>query len=104
MSVNGTLVEDKMCRFKGECSHFSFNKCPIYTHDGARAKFSTNSHETDNSAWCNVRQKSAIATLCVLYGSKRSGACCPAYTVYPNGQCSMPGKLSMQLSQSLPLQ
>ncbi len=42
MSVNGTLVEDKMRRFKGECAHFSFN-------DGASAKFSTNSHETDNS-------------------------------------------------------
>ncbi len=47
VSVNGTLVEDKMLRFKGECLHFSFNKCLIYTHDGA--KFSTNSHETDNS-------------------------------------------------------
>ncbi len=35
MSVNGTLVEDKMRRFKGECAQFSFNKCPIYTHDGA---------------------------------------------------------------------
>ncbi len=31
MSVNGTLVEDKMRTFKGECSQFSFNKCPIYT-------------------------------------------------------------------------
>jgi hypothetical protein len=29
--------------------HFSFNKYPIYTHDGASAKFSTNSHKTDNS-------------------------------------------------------
>jgi hypothetical protein len=48
-SVNGTLVEDKMRRFKSECEHFSFNKCPIYTHDGASAKFNTNSHETDNS-------------------------------------------------------
>jgi hypothetical protein len=36
-----------MRRFKGECAHFVFNKCPIYTHDGASAKFSTNSHETD---------------------------------------------------------
>jgi hypothetical protein len=35
--------------FKGECAHFSFNKCPIYTYDGASAKFSTNSQETDNS-------------------------------------------------------
>jgi hypothetical protein len=47
--VNGTLVEDKMRRFKGECEHFLFNKCPIYTHDGASAKFSTNSQEMDNS-------------------------------------------------------
>jgi hypothetical protein len=40
-SVNGTLVEDKMRRFKGQCAHISFNKCPpIYTHDGASAKFS----------------------------------------------------------------
>ncbi len=38
VSVNGTLVEDKMRRFKGESAHFSFNKCPIYTHDGASAK------------------------------------------------------------------
>ncbi len=47
VSVNGTLAEDKMrtCRFKGECdcAHFSVNKCPIYTHDGANAKISTNS-------------------------------------------------------------
>ncbi len=49
MSVNGALVEDKMCRFKGEWAHFSFKKCPIYTHDGASTKFSTNSHETDYS-------------------------------------------------------
>ena len=50
MRVNGTLVEDKMRRFKGECEHFSFNKFPIYTHDGASVKFSTNSDEMDNSA------------------------------------------------------
>jgi hypothetical protein len=37
-----TLVEDKM-------HSSSFNKCPIYTHDSASAKFNTNSHETDNS-------------------------------------------------------
>jgi hypothetical protein len=49
VSVNGTLVDDKMRRFKGECEHFSFNEFPIYTHDGASAKFNTNSHETDNS-------------------------------------------------------
>ncbi len=49
MSVNGTPVEDKMRRIKGECAHFSFSKCHIYTDDGASANFSTNSHETDNS-------------------------------------------------------
>ncbi len=49
VSVNGTLVEDKMLRFKGECGQFSFNKCLIYTHDGASATFSTNSREMDNS-------------------------------------------------------
>jgi hypothetical protein len=49
VSVKGTLVEDKMRRFKGECPHFSFSKCPIYNHDSASAQFSTNSHETDNS-------------------------------------------------------
>ncbi len=50
MSVKGTLIEDKMRRFKGECAQFSFNKCLIYIHDGASFKFSTNSHEKDNSA------------------------------------------------------
>ncbi len=49
VSVNGTLDEDKLRRFKGKCPHFSFNKCPIYTHDGASAKFNTNSHGTNNS-------------------------------------------------------
>jgi hypothetical protein len=33
----------------GECAHFCFNSGFIYTHDGASAKFSTNSPETDNS-------------------------------------------------------
>ncbi len=27
-------------------THFIFNDCPIYTDDGASAKFSINSHET----------------------------------------------------------
>jgi hypothetical protein len=49
VSVTGTLVEDKMRTFKGECAQFSFNKCPIYSHDIASAKFCTNSPETDNS-------------------------------------------------------
>ncbi len=49
MSVNGTHVEDKMRKIKGDCAHFSFNKCPIYTHDGASTKLGNNSLETDNS-------------------------------------------------------
>ncbi len=49
VSVNGTLVENKIGRFQGECAHFIFNKCPTYINDGASAKFSINSHETDNS-------------------------------------------------------
>jgi hypothetical protein len=43
VSVNATLVEDTMCKFKGECTQIS---------DGASAKFGTNLHETDNSAFC----------------------------------------------------
>ncbi len=50
MSVYGTLVEEKMRRFKGECAHFSFSKCHIYIHGDASANFSTNSHDKDNSA------------------------------------------------------
>jgi hypothetical protein len=38
-----------MRRFKSEYAHFRFNKCPIYTHDGASAKTGTISQETDNS-------------------------------------------------------
>ncbi len=49
VSVIGTLVEDKMLRFKDECAHLSFSKCPIYTHEGASTKFSTKSNETDET-------------------------------------------------------
>ncbi len=38
--------------------------CPIYTHNGASAKFSTNSHETDN----RVFKKSSNAQI-LLYPS-----------------------------------
>jgi hypothetical protein len=38
-----------MCTFTLESTHFIFHKCPTYTHDGASAKFSTNSHETGYS-------------------------------------------------------
>ncbi len=49
VSVNGILVEAEMLTFTLESTHFVFNKCLIYNHDGASAKFSTNSHETDYS-------------------------------------------------------
>jgi hypothetical protein len=49
VSVTGTPVEAKLCTFTLESTHFIFNLCPIYTHDGASAKFSTNSQETDYS-------------------------------------------------------
>jgi hypothetical protein len=65
VSVNWILVEDKMRRIKGECAHFSFNKCPISTHDGASDKCSTNAHETDNS----VRLTLGRAFLCSLISS-----------------------------------
>jgi hypothetical protein len=35
-------------------AHFSFNKGLMYTHDGASAKFSTYSHETENSVLYNT--------------------------------------------------
>ncbi len=49
VSVSGTIFEAKLCTFTLECTHVVFNKCPIYTHDGASAKFSTDSHEMDYS-------------------------------------------------------
>jgi hypothetical protein len=36
LGFNGTLAEEERRRFKGECAHLSFNKGPIYTHDGAK--------------------------------------------------------------------
>ncbi len=49
MSVNGILVEAKMCTLTLESTHFIFNMCLIYNNDDASAKFSTNSYETDYS-------------------------------------------------------
>ena len=49
VGVNWTLVEAKMFTFTLESTHFIFKKCPIYTHDGASAKFRPNSQETDYS-------------------------------------------------------
>ncbi len=41
VGVGGTLVEEKMRGFKGECAHFGFNECPICTRDCAGAEFGT---------------------------------------------------------------
>ncbi len=80
--VNGTLVEDKVRRFKGECEHFSFNKCPIYTHDGASAKFSTNSQEMDNSVgilYCNAGSIHSFSKRILL--TWRKGQKSPEFTL-----------------------
>ncbi len=60
MSVNGKLVEDKIRRIK--CA-FYFNNCPIYTQDGASAKFSTNSHETDNIVCAIIPDSKMVSPL-----------------------------------------
>jgi hypothetical protein len=52
VSVSRTLVESKMCTFILESTHLSSTSVPFtvqYTHDGASAKFSTNSNETGYS-------------------------------------------------------
>ncbi len=49
VSVNEALVNAKMCTFTLDSTHFLFKKCPIYTHDGTNAKFSTSWDETDYS-------------------------------------------------------
>ncbi len=67
VSVNGTPVEAKLCTFTLECTHFIFDLCPIYTHDGASAKFSTNSEETDYSVHCYpFRVRGAIFGTCTV--------------------------------------
>jgi hypothetical protein len=35
VSAKGTLFKAKMFTFTLKSTHFIFNKCPIYTHDGA---------------------------------------------------------------------
>ncbi len=80
MRVNGTLVVDKMRRFKGECEHFRFNKCPIYTHDGASAKFSTNSQEMQITVCFRSKAGSGnicfkFAVLCLCSAEVSVGAC-----------------------------
>ncbi len=51
VNVYGTFVDDKMRRFKGECTHFSFNNCSIFTHNDACAKLSTNHTKRITVQW-----------------------------------------------------
>ncbi len=67
MSVNGTHVEAKLCTFTLESTHFVFILCPIYTHDGASANFSTNSQETAYS----VRNYNQAVNACLNCHLKR---------------------------------
>ncbi len=65
--------------FKGECAHFSCNKCPIYTLDGASAKFSTNSQETDNSVVWLMNYSAYFQ----LYSSRGSYPCDELFRLFP---------------------
>jgi hypothetical protein len=69
VSVNGTHVEAKMSTFTLESTHFTINKSPIYTHDGASAKFCTNSYETDYSVHTTY-SLILLKSLCSMKGSK----------------------------------
>jgi hypothetical protein len=51
----GHLLKIKCVDLSVNVHIFSFNKFPIYNHDGASAKFSTNSHETENRVGGNCR-------------------------------------------------
>ncbi len=67
VSVKGTPIEDQLRSFKGECAHFSFNKCPIYIHDGASAKFSTNSQKRDYSVWATQYRGGIFSPFMQMY-------------------------------------
>ncbi len=58
-----------MRTFTLESTHFIFNKCPIYTHDGASAEFSTNSHDPDYS---EENFEALYKDNCTLYCTRRS--------------------------------
>ncbi len=70
MSVNETVVEAKMCTFTLESTHFIFNKCPIYTHDGASAKFSL-THVKRITVW-TLFSEIRLLNHCCHYVNKQS--------------------------------
>ncbi len=47
----GHLLKLIHAHSSSQSAYFSFNKCPIYTHNGANDTFSTNWYETDYSAY-----------------------------------------------------
>jgi hypothetical protein len=73
VSVNVTPVEEKMCTFIPLNQRIlSLTSAPytvLYTHDGASAKFSTNSHGTDYSAGLMSACTRGIAYIVRLYPS-----------------------------------
>ncbi len=68
-----------MRTFKGESAQFSFNKCPIPTHDGASAKFSTNSHETDNSVGQGSHTDKKEKQIFLIYKEIQNGSVAKSY-------------------------
>ncbi len=68
--LNETLVEAKMFTITIECMHFIFNKCPIWTHDGANVKFSTRCDETDYSAAGHIFRFVLLQQLTVFSSSQ----------------------------------
>jgi hypothetical protein len=58
-SIHAPFIQSCTCLFSNTHSplkftHFIFNECPIYTHDGESAKFSTNSYEPDYSVLASL--------------------------------------------------
>ncbi len=62
VSVNVTLAEAKMCAFTLESTHFIFNQCPIYTHDGASATLQF--HENYDSLQGQMFNKHFLYSMC----------------------------------------
>ncbi len=74
--VKRTLVEAKIVHINSwmYCTHFIFNTCLIYTHYGASAKLSTNSHDTNYSVAVGMRCMS-----CTNVGKRRMNF----YRIFP---------------------
>jgi hypothetical protein len=75
LSVNWTLVEAKKCTFTLECTQFVFNKCRIYTHNGASDKFSTSLKRNElkcrvlPTKYIYIKSTTVYDTVCPLVGT-----------------------------------